>query len=239
VPSSGASSLARITLRARVSEAGHSALADRQEGQVATELNDTKRIILATAAARTDLRVLPIPETIKVSAATVEKSLKQMVDAGLLAEIAASAGEAMWRKADEDGKIALIITDNGLAAIGIETNAPSPAPRARTRGKARKAGAKSAKVVKRPTKPAKVAPRASSRTRGTKQNTLIAFLRRANGASIAEMMKATGWQAHSLRGVMSGSLKKKLGLDIISEKNEKTGERRYHIAALRPDGKEA
>ena len=53
------------------------------------------------------------------------------------------------------------------------------------------------------------------------------------------MMKVTGWQAHSIRGVMSGALKKKLGLEIISEKSEKTGERRYHIAALRPDRKGA
>ena len=201
---------------------------------MATELNDTKRIILAAAAARTDLRVLPIPETIKENAATVEKLLKQMVGAGLLAEVAASADDAVWRKSEEEGKIALVITDNGLAAIGIQTAAASPPPQARTRGKVQKAGAKPAKVVKRTTKPAKAALGASSRGRGTKQDKLIALLRRANGASIAEMMKLTRWQAHSLRGVMSGALKKKLGLEIIPEKNEKTGERRYHVAALRP-----
>ncbi len=50
------------------------------------------------------------------------------------------------------------------------------------------------------------------------------------GASIADLMKATGWQAHSVRGAISGNLKKKLGLGIISEKVEGRG-RVYRIAA--------
>jgi hypothetical protein len=65
---------------------------------------------------------------------------------------------------------------------------------------------------------------------GSKQAKIAELLRRPSGASIAEMMKAIGWRAHSVRGVISGSLKKKLGLVIVSEKS-KTGERRYRIAA--------
>jgi DNA-binding transcriptional regulator GbsR (MarR family) len=49
---------------------------------------------------------------------------------------------------------------------------------------------------------------------------LIALLLRPGGATLAQMQEATGWQAHSVRGAMSGSIKKKLGLNIVSEKAE-------------------
>lgn len=206
---------------------------------MAAELNDTKRTILVAAGARTDLRVLPIPETIKVNTTSVEKSLKQMVSAGLLAEIAALAGDVVWQDSEKGGKIALVVTPNGLASVGIEPNPTSSLSQARTRGKAQKARTTPAAVVKSATQPAKASSGASSRAGRTQQDKLIALLRQPKGASIAEMMKATGWQAHSLRGVMSATLKKRLGLPIISEKNEKTGERRYRIAAPRTSRKGA
>jgi len=65
--------------------------------------------------------------------------------------------------------------------------------------------------------------------RESKQTKLIALLERPEGASIAELMKATGWQAHSVRGVMSGALKKRLGLTITSENGD--GGRVYCIAS--------
>ncbi len=49
---------------------------------------------------------------------------------------------------------------------------------------------------------------------------LTALLGRPQGASIADMMHATGWQAHSVRGALSGALKKKRGLKVNSEKTE-------------------
>lgn len=58
---------------------------------------------------------------------------------------------------------------------------------------------------------------------------LIAMLRAPEGATIARITKAFGWQPHTVRGVFSGTLKKKLGLTITSEKAE-GGERVYRIA---------
>ena len=51
----------------------------------------------------------------------------------------------------------------------------------------------------------------------TKQSQLIALLERKRGATLDELMHATGWQAHSVRGVMSGVLRKRLGLNVQSE----------------------
>ncbi|MDY0039819.1 MAG: DUF3489 domain-containing protein [Desulforhabdus sp.] len=55
----------------------------------------------------------------------------------------------------------------------------------------------------------------------SKQAILINLLERPEGASLDEMAKATGWQKHSVRGVMSGVLKKRLGRSIASEKGER------------------
>ena len=64
----------------------------------------------------------------------------------------------------------------------------------------------------------------------SKRDTLLKMLRSNKGASIQEMQKATGWQAHSVRGFMSGIAKKKLQLSIKSQ-TSKFGDRRYMIAS--------
>ncbi|WBQ10881.1 DUF3489 domain-containing protein [Hyphomonadaceae bacterium ML37] len=76
---------------------------------------------------------------------------------------------------------------------------------------------------------AHVAPGPSKLSEGIKQATLIAMLRAPAGATIGEIVAATGWQPHIVRGAMSGALKKKLGLTITSQKVEGRG-RCYHIA---------
>jgi hypothetical protein len=63
----------------------------------------------------------------------------------------------------------------------------------------------------------------------SKQQVLVDLLTRAEGATITQIVAATDWQAHSVRGVISGVLKKKLGLHIVSEKT-KGGERIYRVA---------
>jgi hypothetical protein len=63
---------------------------------------------------------------------------------------------------------------------------------------------------------------------GTKEALLIAMLRRPEGATIAQVIEATGWQPHTVRGAISGALKKKRGLEVTSHKNE-GGERVYRI----------
>ena len=63
---------------------------------------------------------------------------------------------------------------------------------------------------------------------GTKLARLIDMLRRERGATVAETVAALGWQAHSVRGAISGALKKKRGLTIQSEMHDGRG-RIYRI----------
>ena len=84
-------------------------------------------------------------------------------------------------------------------------------------------------VAKRTTsKPAAKQPKPPQRAE-SKQSQLIAMLRQPDGATIAEIAKALHWELHTVRGAMSGALKKKLGLTIDSEKAADRG-RVYRLA---------
>ena len=75
-------------------------------------------------------------------------------------------------------------------------------------------------------------PKVTTGTPATsKQQTLIALLKRPKGASLEELMEATGWQRHSVHGTLSGVLRKRLGLPVITEFGERG--RTYRIADAR------
>jgi len=72
-------------------------------------------------------------------------------------------------------------------------------------------------------------PKAEGVREGSKTSAILDLLRRAKGATLSEIMEATSWQAHSVRGFISGTLGKKMGLSVKSEKRE-DGTRVYSIA---------
>ena len=57
----------------------------------------------------------------------------------------------------------------------------------------------------------------------TKIETLVHLIKRSRGVTLTELQKATGWQAHSVRGAISGTLRKKLGLAVTVDETEKRG----------------
>ena len=133
-----------------------------------TKLTDTQAIILSAASQRKNHVALTLPGSLRGGSAA--KVVGAMLAKGFLEEVDADMrnGESVWRETGDGHGVTLIATDAGLAAIGIETNsaetsaAEEPAPKTRT-------------------------PR-----EGTKQATLIAMLRAPDGATIAEIMDATG-----------------------------------------------
>jgi hypothetical protein len=210
---------------------------------MAKRLTDTALTILSCAGTRGDLRVLPVPASIKAPKPVVKKTLDQLLQAGLIDVVPASADDAVWFQDEENGRTTLVLTPAGLEAIGMSEQPPTTPTKAAERpssGKRRvpatsvaatTARAKTAKSSKR-VHPDKSSGRAAGGG-STKQDLVIALLRRREGASISEMMEETGWQAHSVRGFMSGALKKKLKLTVTSKKEDRTGERRYRIAAAK------
>ncbi|MEX2616005.1 MAG: DUF3489 domain-containing protein [Alphaproteobacteria bacterium] len=180
------------------------------------KLTDTQSVILNAAAQSDDGAVLPLPATLTANKGAATISLRSMIKSGLIAEQPAGPDDTVWHEADDGTRWALVVTDAGLTAIGI-----NPAERCDDSNPETK--------IPGETTEAPGAVRA-----GTKQALLVDLLTRPSGATIAEVVAATGWQAHSVRGTISGTLKKKLGLIVSSEKLADRG-RVYRIAMDSPD----
>jgi len=123
--------------------------------------------------------------------------------------------------------ILLHITDAGLAAIGIEPEAADTANTGATEAPVEPAPKKGCGRTKAALTGADDAAPRKSRE-GTKQAIMITMLRRPEGATIAQISEATGWQFHTVRGAFAGALKKKLGLEVTSQKVEGS-ERIYRL----------
>lgn len=181
-----------------------------------TQLSDTQALILSAAAQRPDHIALPLPESLRGGAAA--KVVGAMIAKGFLQEVDADMrrGEPVWRETGDGHGVTLIATDAGLAAVGIETEDADTAPVGATDAPTDEAASDT---------PAghDAAPKARTPRAGTKQATLIAMLRTPDGATIEDISAATGWQSHTVRGAMAGALKKKLGLEVTSEKVEGRG----------------
>ncbi len=190
-----------------------------------SKLSDSQLVVLSAACQRADRNVLPLPAKLKGGAAG--KVVNSLLAKGLIKEVRAKRDKPVWRTDDDRGRIALRATHAAFDALGIDPNEAgsegdaddASAPEA---GEAKTSAQRSKKKSSR--------DRANTTRPDTKQSQLIDMLKRPEGASIEEIVKKFEWQPHTVRGAIAGALKKKLGLDVQSEKVEGRG-RVYWIAA--------
>ena len=118
-----------------------------------------------------------------------------------------------------------MMTPNPEEQVTTPPEAPSKKTRT-TRSRANRAPAKRTKQSAKSKQSANVGNRPAAARRGSKTAKVLDLLKRPGGASLKELMKATGWQPHSVRGFLSGTLKKKMALKLESSRRE--GEERVY-----------
>ena len=116
-------------------------------------------------------------------------------------------------------------------ATAFAVEEPKATPKASVAKRARNIAPKKGKAGKKasaPKKAPKGAKKATGVRDGSKTATILDLLKRKDGVTLKELMKVSGWQAHSVRGFLSGTVGKKLGLAVTSTKGEE-GERTYSV----------
>ena len=202
-------------------------------------LSDTQLLILSAASQRNDHAAI-LPASLKGSAA--KKVIDRLLKQKLLQELRAKDDMPVWRRGHDNRPYTLRITKGGLKAIEVEdvadaphenatpspdevvaANAPTETNSKERPRRARRSSAKKAAV------PSVNATNASSGRPNpdSKQDRVVALLRQPRGATLDILVKATGWQKHSVRGFLAGTVRKKLKLPLISEKVD--GIRTYRI----------
>lgn len=173
-----------------------------------TTLTPAQHAILAYALEHTEGRIEWFPDNIKGGA-------RQKVLDGLSKRSLINALGTDWFVAAE-----------GYEALGIPHKAPVTSQALDQVIEAATPATTATPALALALAPAPAQPRTRE---NSKQATVVQMLQRPEGATIAQICEATGWQAHTVRGAFAGALKKKLGLTIVSDK-VKGGERVYRSA---------
>jgi hypothetical protein len=214
------------------------------------KFSDTQLIILSAASQREDHAVV-LPVNLKGSAG--KKVVDKLMSEALVQELPAKDGMPIWRRDDDNRAYSLRITNAGFKAIALEgPDDPVQEPCVKSAIGARLTvlTARSKMPTKRQSRSGKAANKkwkvaartnagnkpSSKHAAGSKQDSVLALLRRPEGASLDVLVKATGWQKHSVRGFLAGTVRKKLKLPLVSEKVDSV--RTYRIGKAKP-GKDA
>jgi DNA-binding MarR family transcriptional regulator len=201
---------------------------DSPEESFMPTLTKTQSIILSATARRDNRLVLPLPENLQLNAGSKSRVLKSLLKRGLIDERIGADEDPPWVEHADGQRTTLIITESGIEAVVDKPEIRSTEEANQTHQRPGKHRRKKSELAKDNASAGKGTPLAVRS--GTKQAVLVDLLRRDEGTTVAEIMAATNWQAHSVRGAISGSVKKKLGLIVQSETEEGRG-RVYRIIA--------
>jgi hypothetical protein len=189
------------------------------------KLTDTQLVLLGAAAQRKD-RCLVAPPTLR--GATAQKVARKLISAGFVKEVKAKASDSIWRRDEESGaSYALKLTAAGAEAIALDQAAePEDACEESNTLANRGQAAILSKLDAKATRPAEAmepGPAGPSVPRGgSKLARVIALLHRDHGATIAELITATGWLAHTTRAALTG-LRKRGYVVAIDRSDDKRG----------------
>src|SRR5215207_7717836 len=191
------------------------------------KLTDTQLIILSSASQHEDgLAVLP--EKLKGGAA--KKVVTKLLDQDLLKEIRAKQNEPHWRADENEPPIGLKLTRSGQRAIRVEEGG---AEAEAEEGPARK----SSKRAERQLAQARKASSEAGPREGSKKALVLSLLSRPQGATIDDLLSATGWLPHTTRAALTGL--RKQGYEFAKSKNAK-GETVYRTEKTpKANGKDA
>lgn len=203
------------------------------------KLSDTHLLILSSALQRTDHAAV-LPANLKGSAA--KNLVGRLLNQKFLRELRAKDGMPTWRRGADNKPYSLQITKAGLKAITVQEVAKAPdhdaaadsaevaASDATTKAKSgkRPARAKRAGAKKTAAVSAKATKELADQHKpDSQQDKIVALLQRPRGAALDDLVKETGWQKHSVRGFLAGTVRKKLKLKLMSKKID--GVRTYRI----------
>jgi Protein of unknown function (DUF3489) len=193
------------------------------------KLTDTQLVLLGAAAQRKDL-CLVAPPTLK--GATAQKVASKLISAGLVKEVKAKATDPIWRR-DEGASYALKLTAPGAKAIAVGDAAePADAGNESDALAKRDRAAILSKLDAKDVRPAEaMEPGAgpSAPRGGSKLARVIALLERDHGATIEELIAATGWLAHTTRAVLTGLRKR--GYAVAIDRSDDNRGSFYRIPA--------
>ncbi len=176
------------------------------------KLTDTQTNVLGNATDRPDGNIEPLPPSIKGGARI--KVIEGLLTRGLIVRHDEATGSSYH------------LTDAGYAVLGRTRQVPDAVVEAVEEHPQPDLSAENQGVVEAS---ADADAKSKPHTRqNSKQAQVLAMLQRPEGATVAQIMAATGWQAHTVRGTFAGAFKKKLGLTITSVKSE-AGERIYRL----------
>jgi Protein of unknown function (DUF3489) len=209
-----------------------------------TRLSDTQLVILSAASQRDDLAILPLPDSVTLKGGALNKVMESLRYRGLICVLGGDGGPdrlvltregmaAIGVEPEDDAPEGATPADTGPTTAETDGAAEAPAPPSEANGAQKRAktkltrGKKATKTAPAPSGPEAVAAREPAEKpaprAGTKQALMIDLLKRPEGATVEQIAAATGWQHHTIRGAISGALKKKLGLTVEATRMREVG----------------